>query len=202
MHVQVVLITLLSPWSLSHFWSHVILWKSRELPLLGRQIPFNVRKLPLAKEKSSGALQHPAKQDVNLSGWWPWEKRDNLVSMRFLGTAEWCLWSKDFQILCVLQGRIHLRTYGCKWSLLNVKEDKYKREHGGVQMESGGRFLFQMLLKPVLNYGNVRPSWFPSSSQWVSCCMDHSPYKWGWSLNQSLVHLKWNTKFLWVPNFP
>jgi hypothetical protein len=28
---------------------------------------------------------------------------------------------------------------GCKWSLLKVREGKYKREHGGAQEESKGR---------------------------------------------------------------
>jgi hypothetical protein len=31
---------------------------------------------------------------------------------------------------------------GCKWSLLKVKEGKYKTEHGGAQVESGGRACF------------------------------------------------------------
>jgi hypothetical protein len=43
--------------------------------------------------------------------------------------------SKSF----VPHGRIHGRTHGCKGRLLKVKEGKYKREHGGAQMESGGR---------------------------------------------------------------
>jgi hypothetical protein len=29
-------------------------------------------------------------------------------------------------------GRIHGRTQGCKWSLLKVREEKYKMEHGGA----------------------------------------------------------------------
>jgi hypothetical protein len=32
--------------------------------------------------------------------------------------------------LCPM-GRIHGRTHGCKWSLLKVREGKYKREHEG-----------------------------------------------------------------------
>jgi hypothetical protein len=48
----------------------------------------------------------------------------------------WSLWSEDFQILCVPQGRIHGRTCGYKWSLLKVREAKYKREHGGVLLFS------------------------------------------------------------------
>jgi hypothetical protein len=35
--------------------------------------------------------------------------------------------------------RIHGRTRGCKWSLLKVRDGKYKREHAGTQVESGGR---------------------------------------------------------------
>jgi hypothetical protein len=31
----------------------------------------------------------------------------------------------------VSHGRIHGRTCGCKGSLLKVREEKYKREHGG-----------------------------------------------------------------------
>jgi hypothetical protein len=38
--------------------------------------------------------------------------------------------------LC-LTGRIHSRTYGCKWSLLKVRKGKYKGEHVVAQMESG-----------------------------------------------------------------
>jgi hypothetical protein len=53
--------------------------------------------------------------------------------------AECSLLSKDFQILCVPWGRIDGRTCGYKWSLLKVREGKYEREHGGAQVESGGR---------------------------------------------------------------
>jgi hypothetical protein len=35
-------------------------------------------------------------------------------------------------------GRIHRRTRGHKWSLLKVREGKYKGEHGEVQVGSGG----------------------------------------------------------------
>jgi hypothetical protein len=47
------------------------------------------------------------------------------------------LWSEDFQILCVPQGRMHGRTRGCKWSLLKVREGKYKRGHGGTRWKVG-----------------------------------------------------------------
>jgi hypothetical protein len=34
---------------------------------------------------------------------------------------------------------IHSGTCGYKWSLLKVREGKYKREHGGALVESGGK---------------------------------------------------------------
>jgi hypothetical protein len=59
---------------------------------------------------------------------------------------------EDFQSLCV-HGRIHGRTHGCKWRLFEVREGKYKREHGGAQVVSGGREcagLLHVLLKLML----------------------------------------------------
>jgi hypothetical protein len=43
------------------------------------------------------------------------------------------LWSEDFQILCVPQGRIHHRTHGYKCRLLKVRKGKYKGEYGGCR---------------------------------------------------------------------
>jgi hypothetical protein len=60
-----------------------------------------------------------------------WVESDTVVHM-------WSPWLEDFQILCILKGKIHGRTHGCKWSLLKVREGKYKREQGGAQVESGG----------------------------------------------------------------
>jgi hypothetical protein len=37
----------------------------------------------------------------------------------------------------VLHGIIHGKIHACKWSLLKVKEKKYKKEHCGAQVESG-----------------------------------------------------------------
>jgi hypothetical protein len=49
---------------------------------------------------------------------------------------------------CVPQGRIHDRTHGYKWSLLKVREGKYKREHGGnLEAEEESASLLQVLLK-------------------------------------------------------
>jgi hypothetical protein len=51
--------------------------------------------------------------------------------------------------LCSI-GRIHPRTHGCKWSLLKVRERKYKREQGEVQVDSKDRksvFLFPSCFK-------------------------------------------------------
>jgi hypothetical protein len=64
--------------------------------------------------------------------------------------TQWSLLSEDFQILCAPPGRIHGKTRGYKWSLLKVREEKYKREHGEAQVESGvgeHASLLQMLLK-------------------------------------------------------
>jgi hypothetical protein len=36
-------------------------------------------------------------------------------------------------------GRIHGRTHGCKWSLLKIRNGKYKGKHGGAQVGSGCR---------------------------------------------------------------
>jgi hypothetical protein len=47
-------------------------------------------------------------------------------------------------------------TRGCKWSLLKVRERKYKMEHGGPRwtLEADRMcFSFQELLKPALTYG-------------------------------------------------
>jgi hypothetical protein len=46
---------------------------------------------------------------------------------------------RRFPILCVQCGRIHDRTCGYKWSLLKVREGKYKGEPSGVQVEPGGQ---------------------------------------------------------------
>jgi hypothetical protein len=54
--------------------------------------------------------------------------------------------------LCLV-GRIHCRTHGCKGSLLKVREEKYKGEHGGhrgVCQQREGAFLSQVLLKHML----------------------------------------------------
>jgi hypothetical protein len=56
-------------------------------------------------------------------------------------------------------GRIHFRTPGCKGSLSNSREGKYKAEHGGAQVESGGQeqaSALQMFLRPTLTYGKGR----------------------------------------------
>jgi hypothetical protein len=37
-----------------------------------------------------------------------------------------------------LSGRIHNRTHGYKWSILKVREGKYKGELGGAQEEPEG----------------------------------------------------------------
>jgi hypothetical protein len=42
--------------------------------------------------------------------------------------------STNFFVLC---GRIHGRTHGYKWSLLKVREEKYKGKHGWPQVEIG-----------------------------------------------------------------
>jgi hypothetical protein len=94
--------------------------------------------------------------------------------------------TSKFFVLC---GRIHGRTHGYKWSLLKIREGKYKGEHGGAQVESGGRehaSPFQVLLKPMLTHGKGRTRWFPSNNQWVG---------------RSMVNLRCNI-FLWVLNFP
>jgi hypothetical protein len=44
--------------------------------------------------------------------------------------------TSKFFVLCE---RIHGGTHGCKWSLLKVRDGKYKREHDGAQVESAGR---------------------------------------------------------------
>jgi hypothetical protein len=53
-------------------------------------------------------------------------------------------------MLRVLGGTIHGRTHRCKESLLKFREGKYKKEHGGAQVDSGGRegvSLLDVLLK-------------------------------------------------------
>jgi hypothetical protein len=59
--------------------------------------------------------------------------------LRDIVLTAWCsLWSEDLQILCVPPERIHGRTWGCKGSFLKIREEKYKGEHGGAQVKSGG----------------------------------------------------------------
>jgi hypothetical protein len=68
-------------------------------------------------------------------------------------------------------GRIHDRTSGCKWSLLRVREGKYKMEHGGP---SGiWRPREWVLLKLMLTCGKGGTKWFPSNNQWVGQGMDN-----------------------------
>jgi hypothetical protein len=56
--------------------------------------------------------------------------------------------------LC-LAGGIHGRTRGCKGSLLKVKEEKYKREHGGHRwgLLTERASLLRVLLKFTLIHG-------------------------------------------------
>jgi hypothetical protein len=58
--------------------------------------------------------------------------------------------------LC-LAGKNPSQECECKWSLLKVREGKYKREHGGhrwyLEAERESPSLLQMLLKPTLIYG-------------------------------------------------
>jgi hypothetical protein len=85
-----------------------------------------------------------------------------IICIFTLLAAWWNLWSEDFQILCVSLGRIHGRTHECKWSLLKVREGKYKRKHGGSQIESGERecaSLLHVLLKLTLTYREWRGTW-------------------------------------------
>jgi hypothetical protein len=49
------------------------------------------------------------------------------------------------------KGRIHHRTYGCKWSLLEVSRGKYKGEHGGAQVESEGQESRLLFFRCFLN---------------------------------------------------
>jgi hypothetical protein len=65
-------------------------------------------------------------------------------------------------------GRIHGRTSGYKWSLLKVREGKYKGKHDG---QCGSRklrervFGLQVLLKPMITYGKGRARRFPANNQ-------------------------------------
>jgi hypothetical protein len=65
------------------------------------------------------------------------------------------MWSEDFQILCVSQGRIHGKTHGCKQSLLNIKKGKYKGEHGGAQVEAGSQECVFLSSCAFKNYNNL-----------------------------------------------
>jgi hypothetical protein len=59
--------------------------------------------------------------------------------------AQYSLLSEDFQILCVPLGRTHDRTPGCKWSLLEVREGKYKGSMvgtGRIWRQRKSMFLF------------------------------------------------------------
>jgi hypothetical protein len=40
----------------------------------------------------------------------------------------------------------------CKWSLFKVREEDYKREHGGGQVESGGEREFASVLRVLLKF--------------------------------------------------
>jgi hypothetical protein len=57
-----------------------------------------------------------------------------VVSATF--AARWSLDQKASKFF-VLHGIIHGKVHACKWSLLKVREQKYKREHCGAQVESG-----------------------------------------------------------------
>jgi hypothetical protein len=78
------------------------------------------------------------------------------------GTAS----AEDYQILCVPHGGIYGRIHGYKWSLLKVKEGKYKREHGGTKwkLEIARLSLFQVPLKLRLVYGKGRTLWFSNNN--------------------------------------
>jgi hypothetical protein len=62
------------------------------------------------------------------------------------------------------EGRIQDRTRGCKWSLLKVRDGKYKGKHSETQVEARRERVsaFQVLLKPKLTYGKGRARRFPA----------------------------------------
>jgi hypothetical protein len=115
----------------------------------------------------------------------------------------WSLWSEDFQILCVLWIRIHGRTHGYKWSLLKVREGKYKRECGGhrgnLEAESL-RFSFLVLLKLTLSYQKGEPGdFYPIINEWEGAWVVPRPGEGGpWARPWSI----WDVILFWIPNFP
>jgi hypothetical protein len=70
------------------------------------------------------------------------------------GAGSFC--DQNTSKLFVLCGRIYGRTHECTGGLLKVRERKYKGDHGGAQVEFGGResmLFFLILLKLILIYG-------------------------------------------------
>jgi hypothetical protein len=55
--------------------------------------------------------------------------------------------------------RVHGRTPGYKWSLLKIREGKYKGKHGEAQVEARSKkhaSALQVLLKPTITYWEGR----------------------------------------------
>jgi hypothetical protein len=55
----------------------------------------------------------------------------------------------------VLHGRIHGRTYGCKRSVLKVREAKHKGKHGEAQVEAGSQESVFLLFRCFYKAGTL-----------------------------------------------